>query len=76
MVRPRPAAPSCHPLQGALRPQPDQHLLHILLALVHFILQLLLLLGCDRLLRLAIHLPGHGQLLLFAGQMVGLLGCL
>lgn len=52
------------------------HLLHILLALFHFVLELLLLLGGVGLVCLAVGLSGHCQLLLLAGQVVGFLGCL
>jgi len=52
------------------------HLLHVLLALFHFVLELLLLLWGVGLLCLAVGFPGHRQLLLLAGQVVGFLGCL
>lgn len=52
------------------------HLLHILLALFHFVLELFLLLRSVGLIRLAVGFAGHGQLLLLACQVIGFLGCL
>lgn len=52
------------------------HLLHILFAFVHFLVQFLLLVWCDRSLGLAVGLSGCSQLLLLAGHVVRFLSCL
>lgn len=66
-----PAQCPMSPAQGSA-----SHLLHVLLALFHFVLELLLLLRGVGLIRLAVGFPGHGQLLLLARQVIGFLGCL
>ena len=52
------------------------HLLDILFAFVHFLVEFLLLVWSDRSLSLAIGLSGCSQLLLLAGHVVGFFGCL
>lgn len=62
--------PMC-PAQGSA-----SHLLHVLLAFFHFVLELLLLFRSVGLICLAVGFAGHGQLLLLACQVIGFLGCL
>lgn len=56
--------------------QSSSHLLHILFAFVHFLMEFLLLVWCDRSLGLAVGLSGCSQLLLLAGHVVRFLSCL